>query len=160
LKYYGKEQKFVQSHVHTDMKLFLGYVSCIIAGGSFYYEYTTGFRESINVTTISVIVFWILQSIAFAYSYFIEKNEIFMGTQYSHGRPSATLRISGKMEKYTSKYPLTLTYSDKLTNKSATTKIEPNVATWFTTKGTLVRDAIDSDLKSYVTTLQQQLHQE
>ncbi|KAG0749178.1 hypothetical protein G6F57_001676 [Rhizopus arrhizus] len=75
-------------------------------------------------------------------------------------RPSATLRISGKMEKYTSKYPLTLTYSDKLTNKSATTKIEPNVATWFTTKGTLVHDAIDSDLKSYVTTLQQQLHQE
>ncbi|KAG1445494.1 hypothetical protein G6F56_009895 [Rhizopus delemar] len=121
-RFYGKNKQYIQSYKHTDIKLFLGYVSCFIAGGSFYYEYKTSFREAIN--------------------------------------PSVTLKISGKMGKYTSKYPLTLTYTDSKLNKSATLKVEPNVTTWFTTKGALIRSVADSELASYVDRLQKMLHKE
>ncbi|CAO3668197.1 unnamed protein product [Rhizopus stolonifer] len=84
-RFYGKNQQYIQSYKHTDIKLFLGYVSCFIAGGSFYYEYKTSFREAINVTTISVIVFWILQLLIIVYTYFVENNQIFKGTLNSQG---------------------------------------------------------------------------
>lgn len=64
------------------------------------------------------------------------------------------------MGKYTSKYPLTLTYTDSKLNKSATLKVEPNVTTWFTTKGALIRSVADSELASYVDRLQKMLHKE
>jgi hypothetical protein len=34
------------------------------------------------------------------------------------------------------------------------------VATWFDTKGVLVKQAIDSDLNTYLSTLVQKIHQE
>ncbi|ORE01984.1 microsomal signal peptidase 25 kDa subunit [Rhizopus microsporus var. microsporus] len=159
-RYYTKEQNFVQSHTHTDIRLLLGYVSCFIAGGAFYYEYKTSFREAIPVTMFSVISFWILQALAAVYQYTIEKDEVFMGSQYSHGREVATLKVSGKLEKYNPKYSLKITYVDKTTTKETILKVEPNATEWFTTKGILSYEAIDNDLKKYVDTLKQQLHQE
>jgi signal peptidase complex subunit 2 len=61
-------------------------VSCLIAGGAFYYEYKTSFNEAIAVTTACVVVYWIIQAISFAYYYFVEQNEIFSGSQKLDGK--------------------------------------------------------------------------
>lgn len=61
-------------------------MSCFIAGGAFLYEYKTSFNEAIQVTTICVVIYWIIQATAFAYSFLAEKNEIFVGTQEVDGK--------------------------------------------------------------------------
>lgn len=72
---------------------------------------------------------------------------------------TGTLQISGKLDKFSPKYELTFNYTDKSTGKSATYKVEPNVATWFTTKGVLVNEAMDKDLANYITVVKSNLHQ-
>jgi signal peptidase complex subunit 2 len=53
----------------------------LIAAGSFYYEYKNGFNESIPITTACVIVYWFIQSVSFVYNFFVEKEEVFVGTK-------------------------------------------------------------------------------
>ncbi|KAG2190352.1 hypothetical protein INT46_003206 [Mucor plumbeus] len=159
-RYFSEDQKFNQSHVHTDIKLLLGYVSCFIAGGSFLYEYKTSFNDALTVTTICVIVYWILQTISFVYGYLVEKDELFSGIKKIDGKTISALKVSGKIDKYSPIYELCLNYTDISTGKTVSNKIEPNVATWFDTKGVLVKQAIDSDLNTYLSTLVQKIHQE
>lgn len=61
-------------------------MSCFIAGGAFLYEYKTSFNEALPTTTICVIVYWIIQAIAFGYSYLIEKDDIFVGNIKENGK--------------------------------------------------------------------------
>ncbi|KAG2209828.1 hypothetical protein INT47_001977 [Mucor saturninus] len=159
-RFYSKDLNFVQSHIHTDIKLLLGYVSCFIAGGAFLYEYKTSFNEALQTTTMCVIAYWIIQMVAFTYSYVYEKDEIFAGTQKVDGKVTGSLKISGKLDKFSSVYELKFTYKDKSSGKSVTNHVQPNVAKWFTTKGTLVSEIIDKDLSMYLTTLQNKLHQQ
>jgi signal peptidase complex subunit 2 len=72
---------------------------------------------------------------------------------------TGTLKISGKLDKYSPKYELNLTYIDKASGKTVNHQVEPNVATWFTTKGVMVSEAIDKDFESYITILKNKLHQ-
>ncbi|KAK4517769.1 uncharacterized protein ATC70_001113 [Mucor velutinosus] len=159
-RYFSEDQQFVQSHIHTDIKLLLGYVSCFIAGGSFLYEYKTSFNDALTVTTVCVVIYWVIQAISFAYGYLVEKDELFIGTKKVDGKATSTLKISGKIDKYSPIYQLCLNYTDISTGKTVSHKIEPNVTTWFDTKGVLVKQTMDSELNSYLSTLVQKLHQE
>lgn len=150
-------------------------MSCAIAGGAFLYEYKTSFNEAFSVTTVCVIIYWILQSIGFAYSYFVQKNEIFVGTQKLNGKvnvhlfienerlicfqkASGVLKISGKIEKYSPNYELEFQYTDKSSGKKAHYKVVPNVTTWFNSTGTLNRDVMDKEIGAYLTTVKEKLH--
>ncbi|GAA5802351.1 hypothetical protein HPULCUR_007815 [Helicostylum pulchrum] len=155
-RFYSTDLKFTQSHVHTDVKLFLGYISCFIAGGAFFYEYKTSFTEALTVTTLCVVAYWIIQTIAFAYTYLVEKDQIFIGYQKVNGKVTGSLTISGSMDKYSSIYKLNMTY--KSNGKSVSYQVEPNVARWFTTKGVMVPEAMDKDLTTFLTTLKNKLH--
>ncbi|CEP12371.1 hypothetical protein [Parasitella parasitica] len=159
-RFYSKEQNFSQSHIHSDIKLLLGYLSCFIAGGSFLYEYKTSFNDALTVTTVCVIVYWAIQSVSFAYGYFVEKDELFAGTKKVDGKSTSTLKISGKIDKHSPIYQLCFSYTDIGSGKSVSQKVEPNVTTWFDTQGVLVQQAMDSDLSAYLSTLVQKLHQE
>ncbi|KAI8637314.1 signal peptidase complex subunit 2 [Parasitella parasitica] len=159
-RFFSKEQNFSQSHIHTDIKLLLGYVSCFIAGGSFLYEYKTSFYDALTVTTACVIVYWTIQSISLAYGYLVEKDELFAGTKKVDGKGTSTLKVSGKIDKHSPKYQLCFNYTDIRAGKTVSYKVEPNVTAWFDTKGVLVQQAMDSDLSTYLSTLVQKLHQE
>lgn len=74
--------------MHTDVKLISGYVSCLIAAGAFWNEYKSSFSEALPVTILCVAVYWAIQLVAFVYSYFVEKNEIFVGTLAKDGKVS------------------------------------------------------------------------
>ncbi|KAI8984758.1 signal peptidase complex subunit 2 [Mycotypha africana] len=159
-RYFSKEQNFKQSYRHTDIKLALGYASCIVAAGAFYYEYKTSFREALNVTTVAVIVFWVLQALLFTYSLFVEKNEIFRGTQIVDGKAIGTLSVTGKIKKHSPMYQLTFTYQDKATSKSVANEVETNITTWFNTKGVLVKEVMDKSLDTSLADVKQKLHKD
>ncbi|RCI06802.1 hypothetical protein CU098_013788 [Rhizopus stolonifer] len=129
-RFYSKKLGFEQSHTHTDVKLITGYVSCFIAAGAFWNEYKSSFTEALSVTIVCVVIYWIIQLIAVAYSYLVEKNEIFVGTQKVNGKPTASLVISGKAEKYSPYYTLDFKYHDKTINKTVHYNIKPNITTW------------------------------
>ncbi|KAI9478011.1 MAG: signal peptidase complex subunit 2 [Benjaminiella poitrasii] len=157
-RYYSEEQNFTQSHVHTDFKLAIGFVSCLIAGGAFLNEYKTSFNDALNTTTICVIVYWILQTILFAYSYFFEKNEIFVGHQKVDGKVAGTLKISAEFDKTSPIYKLTMHFTSQ--GKTVQSIVDAIMPTWFNTKGVLVREAMDKDLNNYLLSLKQKLHEE
>lgn len=70
-----------------------------------------------------------------------------------------TLKISGKLDKYSPKYKFKFTFIDKSCGKIVNHQVEPNIATWFTEKGIMVSEAIDKDLESYLTLVKNKLHQ-
>ncbi|KAI7899097.1 microsomal signal peptidase 25 kDa subunit-domain-containing protein [Cokeromyces recurvatus] len=154
-RYYSKEQHFTQSHVHTDFKLILGFISCFIAGGAFLNEYKTSFNEALHVTTMCVIVYWILQSILLVYTYFVEKGEIFVGHQKVDGKVTGTLKISSEFDKTSPLYKLTMVYSDRVKGKTVQSVVNPNMTTWFNEKGVLIREVMDKDLNNYLLSLKQ-----
>lgn len=64
------------------------------------------------------------------------------------------------MDKFSPKYQLTLIYNDQISGKTVKHHVEPNVSTWFNTKGVMVKEAIDKDLSSFLTALKQKLHED
>ncbi|KAI8357852.1 signal peptidase complex subunit 2 [Choanephora cucurbitarum] len=157
-RFYSKELDWKQSHTHTDVKLISGYVSCLIAAGAFLNEYKTSFNEALPITILCVIAYWVIQLAAFAYSYFVEKNEIFVGALTKDGKTIASLVISGKANKFSPLYKLDYKFTDKLLNKTVHYKTEPNITTWFDTTGVLVKPMIQKDLSVYLENAKQSLH--
>ncbi|KAI8890888.1 hypothetical protein K501DRAFT_265393 [Backusella circina FSU 941] len=72
-----------------------------------------------------VIVYWFLQSISFVYNFFVEKEEVFVGSK----------------EKYSPIYKFSFNYGGK------TMPFEKNVSAWFSDNNILVKDELDKDLK-------------
>jgi Microsomal signal peptidase 25 kDa subunit (SPC25) len=64
-----------------DIKLSLGYLSCIFAVIATYYEWKNGFHKAKPVTLICVASYFVLNFIALVYAYFIEKQDVFVGTK-------------------------------------------------------------------------------
>ena len=86
--------------MHTDIKLLLGYSSCLLAGGAFLFEYYTSFDEAKPILLVSVAVFWLLQAISWMYSTLIEKNEIFVGYKNSAQGDVSLLILISKVSTY------------------------------------------------------------
>lgn len=78
--------------MHTDVKLLVGYSSCLLAGGAFLFEYYTSFEEAKPIVAVAVVVFWILQAFFWLYTTFVEKNVIYIG--YKQDAKSGEVFIS------------------------------------------------------------------
>lgn len=68
-----------------DVKLALGYLSCVFAGIATYYEWKTGFQKAKPVTLICVVSYFVLNTLAWLYASFVEKQDIFVGTKNVSG---------------------------------------------------------------------------
>jgi signal peptidase complex subunit 2 len=64
-----------------DVKLALGYLSCIFAAAATYYEWKNGFQKAKPVTLICVVSYFVLNSLAWLYAFFVEKQDVFVGTK-------------------------------------------------------------------------------
>lgn len=91
LQNYLTSLKFRQTHFLTDVKLALGYVAVIIAGITFAYDYKLGFEKTRYYTIGTVLVYFLLNGIFTYWTYFVEKDTIFMG-EYN-GLQVISLRI-------------------------------------------------------------------
>ncbi|KAI8983601.1 signal peptidase complex subunit 2 [Pilobolus umbonatus] len=159
-RFYGKESKFTQSHLHTDFKLIVGYVAAFIAGLGALYEYKTGFKEAQSAVAVVCVIYWVLQSILYVYGFFIEKNEIFYGIKKENGKIIGTLKVTAEFDKYSPVYNLTITYKDYALTKAIVYKVKPNMATWFNTKGEMVKEAIDNDLNKFLISARNKAHED
>ncbi|KAI7883053.1 microsomal signal peptidase 25 kDa subunit [Lichtheimia hyalospora FSU 10163] len=161
-RFFGKERDYQEGHLHTDIKLVLGYGSCLLAGGAFLFEYYSSFDEAKPVLWVSVIVFWILQAISWIYTTFVEKNEIFVG--YKHdpktGERHGIVTVSADAHRHSPLYTLTLRFQDQVHHKVSTIKGEKNVNTWFTEEGVLVKEALDKDLQEWDEQLILKMHKD
>ncbi|ORY94963.1 signal peptidase complex subunit 2 [Syncephalastrum racemosum] len=152
---------FEQGHLHTDIKLLLGYFSAALAAGAFAYEYYTSFEVAKPMVAVSVGVYWVTQLILFCYTTFVEKNEIFIGYKNDKsGQRLGIMTAASKVEKYSSDYHLTLKYTDQRGSAHAQHQFTKSVAAWFTEDGTLDKAAFDKDLEQHVTALFHHAHQD
>ncbi|CAG8483703.1 5521_t:CDS:2 [Ambispora leptoticha] len=147
-KYLTTKAQYCQHHVHTDVKLFLGYVSCVFAlvGGS--YTYFTPFQESKDVTLVCVIAYLILNTLMVAYSLFVEKDTIFVGCPMGMDKNSEKyhkLIIHTTTKRYSDIYNITFEVKHKNDASRASSSINnSNVYTisrsyggWFDVNGVL-----------------------
>lgn len=62
-----------------DVKLSLGYLSCVFAGIASWYGYVNSFEESRTITAVCVAAYFVLNSILYLYTTFVEKSTVFVG---------------------------------------------------------------------------------
>ncbi|KAG9307261.1 hypothetical protein G9A89_017089 [Geosiphon pyriformis] len=148
-KFLTTKAQYSQHHTHTDIKLLLGYLSCIFAlvGGS--YTYITPFHQSKGVTSICLVAYLTLNGLMMAYSFLIEKDIIFVGSpinvteQYENYH---VLTIHTTTDRYSDLYNITFEVKggQKNSNSNSTITTINNKYTitrsygnWFDVKGVL-----------------------
>ncbi|KAF9477964.1 hypothetical protein BDN70DRAFT_880576 [Pholiota conissans] len=78
-RYLSRPELFKQIHLHTDVRLGLGWLSVFVAAGTAFYGYKVDFEQSKPVVSIGLVVYIFLTVLQTLYAYFIEANTIFVG---------------------------------------------------------------------------------
>jgi len=78
-RYLSRPELFNQIHLHTDVRLALGWLSVFVAFGTAFYGYKVDFEQSKPLVTIGLVVYIILTAVQSLYAYFIEGTIIFVG---------------------------------------------------------------------------------
>jgi len=83
---------------HTDVKLFLGWASVVVAGLTAAYGYKTEFEKAKPAVWAGVILYVVLSSLHSAYVYFIEGDTIFVGKRKTFAKrvESERIRVEAK----------------------------------------------------------------
>ncbi|KLO14129.1 hypothetical protein SCHPADRAFT_826911 [Schizopora paradoxa] len=84
---------FIENHTHTDVKLALGWASVLIAGATALYGWKVEFEQSKPLVWTGVILYVILTSLSTLYSFFVEKNTVFVGKRKMLAKRIETERI-------------------------------------------------------------------
>jgi signal peptidase complex subunit 2 len=112
----SRPELFKQIHLHTDIRLALGWSGVFIAGATAFYSYRLEFEQSKPVIWIGLIVYIVLTLSQALYAYFIEGDTIFVGKRKTFDKRIVTERItlSSRTKPSTPEnppaYSLTLTY--------------------------------------------------
>lgn len=78
-QYFSKPSQFKPSHVHTDVRLTLGWTASILAIGASLYAYKVPFQQSRDYVLAAVVLYIVLSIILAAYVKYVEKDTIFEG---------------------------------------------------------------------------------
>ncbi|KAF8962601.1 microsomal signal peptidase 25 kDa subunit-domain-containing protein [Flammula alnicola] len=92
-RYLSRPELFKQIHLHTDVRLGLGWLSVFVAAGTALYGYKVDFEQSKPVVSIGLVVYIFLTVIQTLYAYFVEGNTIFVGKRKSFSKRIITERI-------------------------------------------------------------------
>ncbi|CAG8620326.1 822_t:CDS:2 [Paraglomus occultum] len=150
-KYLTKKANYRQYHTHTDVKLVLGYLSCVFALGGGGYTYYIPFEESKQLTLICVVAYpfceegWLLA----LHALLIERDIIFIGVP-SQGEKTHKLTIHTQTKKYSDIYYITFESSTNTTRSTQSSAavtaqfvgnakytIEKSFGAWFDENGVL-----------------------
>ncbi|KAF9425959.1 hypothetical protein BGZ76_002993 [Entomortierella beljakovae] len=147
---------YKQSHKHTDTKLALGYTSCIIAAAGSYYGYIHPFElpETKFWTAIAVGLYYLFNVLMMAYSYFVEKNIIFVGSKTT---PNGKHTISvGSSIKHCNPYydlDIHMNFSGSSGAVKAKKIVHQEFSTafgsWYDEDGVLAQDQFEADLAKF-----------
>ncbi|EJC99176.1 uncharacterized protein FOMMEDRAFT_23087 [Fomitiporia mediterranea MF3/22] len=85
---------FKEKHTHTDVKLLLGWASVFTAVGTALYGWKVEFEQAKPLVWIGVILYVILTSASTLYSFFIEKDTVFVGRRRTLAKRVETEHIT------------------------------------------------------------------
>ncbi|KAI0000849.1 microsomal signal peptidase 25 kDa subunit-domain-containing protein [Russula vinacea] len=93
-RYLSRPDLFKQIHLHSDVRLALGWTGVIIAGVTALYSYRLEYEKSKPVIWIGLIVYIVLSLSQALYAYFIEGDTIFVGKRKTFDKRIVTERIT------------------------------------------------------------------
>ncbi|KAG2008221.1 hypothetical protein CC2G_013675 [Coprinopsis cinerea AmutBmut pab1-1] len=93
-RFLARPELFKQIHLHTDVRLALGWLSVFVAAGTAFYGYKVDFETSKPVVTVGLIVYILLTTLSTLYAYFIEGDTIFVGKRKTFSKRIITERIT------------------------------------------------------------------
>ncbi|KZO94190.1 microsomal signal peptidase 25 kDa subunit [Calocera viscosa TUFC12733] len=144
-----RPDQFKQNHMHTDVKLALGWGAVLVAGATGLYGYFVEFEKAKIGVAVGVVLYGLLSTLQYLYQWFVEKDIVFVGKRRSVAGRIETERIilSSKLNpkpRTNPTYTLTLSYnrttnSGKTLLHSASPKpvVESPVARWFDKEGNM-----------------------
>ncbi|KAH3683864.1 hypothetical protein WICPIJ_005163 [Wickerhamomyces pijperi] len=100
---------YKESHLLTDTRLALGYLSAAFAAGTFYIEKNFSFKDGFNYTAILVGLYFLVIGVIMLHSKFVEKDIIYRGSN----KEGESLEIRGLFNKNEPIYQLTIKVTKK-----------------------------------------------
>ncbi|CAG8600547.1 8601_t:CDS:2 [Paraglomus brasilianum] len=155
-KYLTKKAHYSQYHTHTDVKLVLGYLSCVFALGGGGYTYYIPFEESKQLTLVCVAAYPFCvdevkekKDVLALHAIIIERDIIFVGVP-SEGEKTHKLTIHTHTKRYSDIYYITFESSTNTTHSTQSSStataqlvgnvkytIEKSFGAWFDEHGAL-----------------------
>ncbi|KAH9036193.1 microsomal signal peptidase 25 kDa subunit-domain-containing protein [Lactarius pseudohatsudake] len=93
-RFLSRPDLFKQIHLHTDVRLALGWSGVFVAGATAFYSWRLEFEQSKTVMWIGLIVYIILTLLQTLYAYFVEGDIIFVGKRKTFDKRIVTERIT------------------------------------------------------------------
>ncbi|KAG0217095.1 signal peptidase complex subunit 2 [Mortierella sp. GBAus27b] len=156
-EYLESKAGFQQSHKHTDIKLFLGYLGCAFAAAGSYYGYIHPFElpDTKFWTLISVVLYYLFNVLMMGYMFFVEKNTIFAGTR-TRPNGTAVISVGSSIKSYSPYYELDIRmHATAITGttkrvKRTHQKFSTAVNYWFDEDGVLDSDSFEADIAKFL----------
>ncbi|KAI0266488.1 signal peptidase complex subunit 2 [Gloeopeniophorella convolvens] len=93
-RFLSRPDLFKQIHLHTDVRLALGWAGVFVAGATAFYAWRLDFEQSKSLTWIGLIVYVVLTLLQTLYAYFVEGDIIFVGKRKTFDKRIVTERIT------------------------------------------------------------------
>ncbi|KAK2461162.1 hypothetical protein APHAL10511_006689 [Amanita phalloides] len=93
-RFLSRPELFKQIHLHTDVRLALGWLSVLVASGTALYGYKVEFEKSKSVVWVGVILYIVLTTLQTVYAYFVQKDTIFVGKRKTFSKRIITERVT------------------------------------------------------------------
>ncbi|KAF9233423.1 microsomal signal peptidase 25 kDa subunit-domain-containing protein [Melanogaster broomeanus] len=93
-RYLSRPNLFKQIHLHTDVRLALGWAGVIVAGATGLYGWKVDFEQSKPGVWAGFILYVILTTLQTLYAYFVEGDIIFVGRRKTFSKRIITERVT------------------------------------------------------------------
>jgi signal peptidase complex subunit 2 len=93
-RFLSHPELFRPNHIHTDVRLALGWTSVFVAFGTGLYGWKIDFEKSKPVVWAGVILYVVLSVVQTLYAYFIERDIVFLGKRKTFDKRIVTERIT------------------------------------------------------------------
>lgn len=93
-RYLSRPNLFKQIHLHTDVRLTLGWASVFVAAATGLYGWKTEFEQAKPAVWAGFILYVILTTLQTLYAYFVEGDVIFVGRRKSFSKRINTEKIT------------------------------------------------------------------
>ncbi|KAI5118205.1 hypothetical protein M0805_004695 [Coniferiporia weirii] len=85
---------FQENHTHTDVKLALGWASVLVAAGTALYGWKIEFEQAKPLVWVGVILYVLLTTFSTLYTFFVEKDTVYIGRRKTLAKRIETERIT------------------------------------------------------------------
>ncbi|KAF3909149.1 hypothetical protein ABW21_db0208072 [Orbilia brochopaga] len=135
---YLNTKSFRQSHTLTDVRLGISTAACIIAGTTFYLDYTRGFEPTKSFTFYACIIYFALNAALTAWLYLFEGATIYVG---KHKSADVSLTIASSVKRHDPTYRLKIMQMQVIDGRKVLREreVESPFAGWFDERGFFVK---------------------